>query len=130
MAMARAGAGIVFETLDSLPVRYFPARSQIVMISPLCPEDVAVLRRLRARGYQVLVVSPDPVQWEASAFAGERDAELAIRIARLERDLLLRRAVRVGVRVVNWPVDRPLDQTLYAALGRLPQEQRMLERVL
>jgi len=130
LARARAGAGIVFETLDSLPVRYFPARSQIVMISPLCPEDVAVLRRLRARGYQVLVVSPDPVQWEASAFAGERDAELAIRIARLERDLLLRRAVRVGVRVVNWPVDRPLDQTLYAALGRLPQEQRMLERVL
>ncbi len=44
---------------------------------------------MRAYGYEVLVVSPDPVAFEANVFGPQ--AALAVRIARIERQALLQR---------------------------------------
>ncbi|MGC9398566.1 MAG: DUF58 domain-containing protein [Anaerolineae bacterium] len=118
LAHARPGDSLVFEHFDYLPTRFFPARSQLVIISPLIPADLPVLARLRARGYHLLVVSPDPVTFEARWGAGEdAAAALAARICRMERTLLLRRLRQYDIRVVDWAVESSLEQALYTSLA-------------
>jgi uncharacterized protein (DUF58 family) len=120
LARAKTGDSLVFDSLDYIPARFFPARSQLVLISPLCKDDLPMLVRLRARGYQLLVISPDPVAFETRALGSRPAVDLAARIVRLERRLLLRQLRQAGVQVVDWQVDKPFDQTIYASLGRLP----------
>jgi len=126
LANARTGKSLVFEHLDYLPTRFFPSRSQIVLISPLCEDDLPALVRLRARGYQVLVVSPDPVSFELKTLEPQPAARMAARIAYLERKLLLRRLPQAGIQVVDWQVTKPFDQVVHASLGRMPQWFRAL----
>jgi uncharacterized protein (DUF58 family) len=120
LARAETGESMVFDSLDYLPTRLFPAQSQIVLVSPLCPDDWSHLVRLRARGYQLLVISPDPVTFEARSSGPEPVWGLAARIARLERTLLLRRLRHTGIQVVDWQVDKPFDQVVHGAIGRVP----------
>jgi uncharacterized protein (DUF58 family) len=121
LARAETGASMVFESFDYLPTRFFPAKSQLVLVSPLCDSDPPMLVQLRARGYQLLVISPDPVSFEARMLGAQPDVELAARIALLERALLLRRLRRAGIQVVDWQVDQPLDRVVHASLARTPQ---------
>ena len=124
LTRVKPGDSMVFDQLDLLPTRYFPAKSQIVLVSPLSPDDTNMLVRLRAQGYQILVISPDPVSFEVKALGAQEGVVLAARIARLERTLQLRYLRRAGVQVVDWRVDRPFDQVLHATLARTPQWQR------
>lgn len=118
LARAEPDASPVFETLDHLPARLFPARSQLILVSPLLPQDPELLISLRARGYRLLVISPDPVAFEEKEVGEGRAARLAVRLARLEREILLRQLRQAGIRVVNWQVDKPLPQMAQAALSR------------
>lgn len=120
LARARTGESLIFESLDYIPTRFFPAGSQIVLISPLCRDDMPMLVRLRTHGYPLLVVSPDPVTFETQTLPTRPEVALATRIARLERRLLLRKLYQAGIRVVDWRVHDPLGQAIQAALGRLP----------
>jgi hypothetical protein len=38
----------------------------------------------------------------------------------LERVLLRRKLQQAGIQVVDWQVDQPFDQAVYASLGRMP----------
>ncbi len=120
LARARTGESMVFGDLDALPTRLFPARSQLVLISPLREDDLPMLVRLRARGYELLVISPDHVAFAADAAGSQRAVVLATRIAHLERTLLLRRIRDAGIRIVDWRVTTPLDQAIRVSLGRAP----------
>ena len=86
-------------------------------------DDYSTLVQLRARGYQVLVVIPDPVSFEESILSNrlgkfrKRDVDLAARVVRMERDLLLGRMQRAGVQVVEWNVMQPFDQAMRRASG-------------
>ena len=130
LTRVKPGDSIVFDQLDLLPTRYFPAKSQIVLVSPLSPDDSSMLVRLRAQGYQILVISPDPVSFEVKALGAQQDVALAARIARLERTLQLRYLRRAGVQVVDWRVDRPFDQVIHATLARTPQWHRAVGTVV
>jgi uncharacterized protein (DUF58 family) len=121
LARARTGDSQVFDNLSYLPTRFFPAQSQLVLVSPLWPDDLAMLVRLRARGYQVLVIRPDLVELEAQALGSEPAVEMAARIARVEWLLLVQRLRRAGIRVVDWQVDEPLDRAVHRSLGRRVQ---------
>ncbi|HEX8992633.1 MAG TPA: DUF58 domain-containing protein [Anaerolineales bacterium] len=120
---AAPGASQIFDGLQYLPTRVFPTQSQIILVSPLLEDDYSTLIQLRARGYQVLVVVPDPVSFEQAALAvrgptyPQADVELAVRIIRLERDLLLSRLQRAGLQVVQWNVAQPFDQAMRRAAG-------------
>ena len=83
LARARTGESQVFDNLSYLPTRFFPAQSQVVLVSPLWPDDLAMLIRLRARGYQVLVVRPDLIELESQSLGSEPEVALAARIARV-----------------------------------------------
>ena len=138
LALAETGDSEIFADLDHIPTQLFPARSQVVLVSPLLPgdslllsdrtDDLEVLIRLRARGYRVMIISPDPVAFEVAlihadpAFgdqkAGRPDVELAARITQIERSLMLQRLQRAGIQVINWDVSKPLEQAMHRHLGR------------
>lgn len=107
LAGARTGASQIFEGLQYLPTRVFPSESQIVLVSPLIEEDYTTLIQLRARGYQVMVVVPDPVSFEQAGLQGRSrrfgpaDVDLAARIVRMERTLMLDRLRRAGLQIAE-----------------------------
>jgi uncharacterized protein (DUF58 family) len=123
LGQARVGHNFALESLGYLPTRFFPAGSQIVMVSPLMSGDLPAFTRLRATGYEVLVVSPDPVELEARA--NQLQGDLAWQIARIERVLMLRRLQRMGVRVVDWPVHRSFEPIVRATLNRVSVGRRL-----
>lgn len=125
LARAQTGVNFVLESLERLPTRFFPAKSQLVMVSPLLPDDFQPLIRLRASGYEIMVVSPNPIDFEASGISDEQWMPYAIRLAEIERNLLLRKLNRSGIRVVDWHVDQRLDGIIHANLANRPV-RRML----
>lgn len=94
----------------------FPPESQIILISSLTQNDLNILIELRGRGYQVMVVSPDPIRFEHGLLRPSPQADTAARIIRLERKLLIRRLERAGIRVIEWDMSIPLDHAINPAL--------------
>ncbi len=119
LAGATTGDSLIFDKLEYLPAGFFPAQSQLVLVSPLCPADLPMLVRLRARGYQLLVVRPDPIAFEARTLAPNPEVDLAVRFLRVERAVMLRRLRQAGIQVVEWRVDEPFDRAVHSSLGRL-----------
>jgi len=93
-----------------IPRHLFPSRSQLVLISPLLAEDYDVLAALRMKGYPLLVVSPDPVSFEAAGLPKTKNNLLATRIARLQRLTLMRRIRGAGIHVVDWDIALPFEK--------------------
>lgn len=120
LAHAQIGSNTVFSELEYIPTRLFPTHSQIILVSPLDADDVHVLVQLRARGYQVMVVSPDPVTFELNYLPKSESVDLAARLLRLERDLLIQKLQRAGIQVLDWDVSQPFDQVVKRRLGRPP----------
>lgn len=133
-SLSRAHTGINFalENLNFLSTRFFPPKTQLVMVSPLKPEDLGPLIRLHSMGYEMLIVSPNPVYFEASKYDSQKNPELdlAIRLAWIERTLLLRKLRRAGIQVVDWRVNASLDHTIYQAVHRRSASDRILQIAL
>lgn len=125
LAGAAPGGSQIFEGLQHLPTRLFPPESQLVLVSPLLEDDLSPLVQLRGRGYQVLVICPDPVGFEMSALStsthaySKVDVQLAARIVNLERSISMGRLRRAGVPVIEWDVRLPFDQAMLGAFRRL-----------
>ncbi len=102
--------------LDFLPIRMFPSHSLIIVISSLSSADRSFYQRLRAYGYQALLISPDPIDFAHSMLAQDFDTKLAIRAARLERRLLLDTIAHFQIPVIDWHVSQPLFPLVRNAL--------------
>jgi len=118
LAKTNPGMNYALDSLAYLPTRFFPASSQIVIISPLSPDDISVIIQMRAHGYAVMLISPDPISY-ASAIQNDFTSQ-AYRLAYAERDFMLQQVRRSGVQVVNWRVDQPLEIAVREALSRQP----------
>ncbi|HTP00492.1 MAG TPA: DUF58 domain-containing protein [Anaerolineales bacterium] len=121
LAGASPGASQIFDGLQYLPTRVFPGESQIVLVSPLVEDDFTTLIQLRARGYQILVVVPDPVSFEQAYLLeghsryASGDIDLAARVVRMERRLMLSRLQRAGIQATEWDVSQPFDLAMRRA---------------
>lgn len=102
-----------FNTLRYMSTRMFPSRSLVVLVSPLQVKDLESLACMRSAGYQVVVLVPDAVRFSALERPHTAVTRAAFRAARLERAALLWQIRRLGVRVVDWPVDRAFIQMGY-----------------
>ena len=120
LARAQTGDSLVFDRLENLPTKMFPARSQIILLSPLQDDDVSILVKFRACGYQVMVISPDPIAFQVDSLPKSYSLELSERLARIERKLLLNKLRNAGIIVLDWDVRIPFDQALNVALRRIP----------
>jgi len=125
LSSARLGRNYALENLGNLPTRFFPARSQIVLISPLQTEDLPVLVQLRAHGYAVILVSPDPVDFELYPVKPDPAKDYAYRLATIERTFLIQQANRIGVQVVDWKVHEPLEPAIKQAVRLQPVLRRL-----
>ncbi len=104
-------------TLDRVPLRVFSTRALIVVISPLTGKERELFPRLRARGNEGLLVSPDPVDFMKHD-ARDAVSRLASRLARVERRLDLQRVAELGIRVIDWKVGASLAPLVRRALQR------------
>lgn len=118
LAKASEGDSRIFEQIDHLPTRLFPAKTQLILISPLLGGDLQTLIRLRARRYPVLVISPDRDRVEADVLADRPELPLAARIARVEQQLLTRSLSNAGVPRLVWDPEMPFEQLLEMRLSR------------
>ncbi len=112
LARARLGQSQVFAVLNALPTQLFPAKSQIVFISPLLAEDVPFLQRLRSYEYQVMIISPNPVLYEQAALPASAATQFAARMAQLERTHVLRQAQQAGIETLDWDTTRPFEEAI------------------
>src|SRR6476660_8019802 len=128
LANARTGESQVFSDLEHIPTRLFPPESQIVMVSPLSEDDFAPLIQLRAQGYEVIVISPNPVNFELSYLPANEKIQLAGRVIRMERALLLQKMGRAGMQVLDWDVAEPFDLFIKRRMTRSPIWLRTIGR--
>jgi uncharacterized protein (DUF58 family) len=120
LANARTGDSQVFADLEYIPTRLFPPESQLVFVSPLSEDDLKPLIRLRAQGYDVLVVSPNPIKFELSYLPVNRNVDLAGRVIHMERLLFLQKLQRANIHVLDWDVKEPFDLLVKRRMGRVP----------
>jgi uncharacterized protein (DUF58 family) len=97
--------------IDVLPVRTLPPRALVLALTPLLDErSVRALIDLRARGFDLAVVEISPVPF-AHQGRGPLD-DLAHRLWLLRRESLRSTYLQLGVPVVEWQSDRPLQAAL------------------
>jgi len=100
LAACEPGENVTLNMLKYLPVKLFPSHALIILVTPLQASDSPAIARLLANGYQVLVVSPDPVKFVSRGSC----QSLAIRTASVERAALLWHIQEMGAKVLDWPV--------------------------
>ena len=118
LSQARVGANSSLDSLEYIPIRLFPSHSLLIIMSPLAPNDRVLFPRLRALGYQVLLISPDPVNFYKNSISQDISSQMALRAARLERHLLLRDVAEYQIPVIDWQVDTPLVPLLRSTFKR------------
>jgi uncharacterized protein (DUF58 family) len=116
LAKVQLGLNAADLSLDHLSLRMFSSHALVVILSPLAPSDWSIFPFLRARGNQVLLICPDPIDFALRSFAQDPPSRFAVRITRLERRLQLQKIARLHVRVVDWQVNRPLSPLVRSAL--------------
>jgi hypothetical protein len=105
-------------SFDFLPVRMFPNHALIIVISSLTPTNRYLFQRLRAYGYQALLISPDPIDFVHPTLRQDSTNQLAIRAARIERRLRLDEIAQLHVPIIDWQVSQPLFPLVRNALTR------------
>ncbi len=114
----------IFENLNRIPTRLFPPQSQLIFFSPLQNIDQEPLIHLQTKGYQIIAIIPNPLSFEKMALSNEGDIQLAERILSLKRDLMFRKLIQGGIRVIDWDMNMPFHQVVNQFLN--PQPKRSL----
>ncbi len=115
--LARLKPGDNFNSLDRLPLHMYSSHAPLVVISPLIQQDEPFFPRLKANGYQALVISPNPFQFIAASMPQDRISQLAWRTASLRRRLELLKIARLNFPVIDWPVEQNLYPYVRRALA-------------
>ncbi len=118
LAKTRPSSDGSLDDLHFVPVQMFPSHSLILVLSPLASNDGQLFPRLRAYGYQVLLICPDPFDFAQVKVSGDQPAQLATRLAKLERQVELSKVARLWIPVIDWQVSQPLAPLVRQALSR------------
>jgi uncharacterized protein (DUF58 family) len=124
---AEKGDKAVFEDLENIPTRLLPASSQLVFVGPILESDIKTIVDLRLR-YEVLCIAPNPILFESAFLEATPEVELALRLEHLKRQALLAQLRRVGIRVVDWDVSKPLAAVVSGDLGRSAWRAALIRR--
>jgi uncharacterized protein (DUF58 family) len=115
LASAPQGTNLSLRYLEYFTARLFPSRSILIVLSPLGVNDFETYARLRGSGYEVLLISPDPVNTCRQMLPVTQVNDWAARAARIERRVQLQRLMKLGVKVIDWQIDRPLESVMQKA---------------
>ena len=111
-------------SLQFLPLQMFSSHSLIVILSPLTSGDWRLFRRMRAYGYQVLLISPDPLDYARQMLPTDRVTRLATRLTRLERQMEINQIAQLWIPVIDWQVNQPLSPLVRNALKHMHIQRR------
>jgi uncharacterized protein (DUF58 family) len=117
LSQIKPGANSQADSMEFLPVHMFSSHALLIVISSLTQNDWPLFPRLRSCNFQVLLVSPNPFDFVSQMFGQDRVSRLALRAARLERQLLLRDIGALQIPVIDWHVDQPLYPLIRHALN-------------
>jgi uncharacterized protein (DUF58 family) len=117
LAGCESGDVSLSDLIKFLPIRFFSSRTTIIVISPLTQNDHSLITRLRAEGYKVLLISPNLLP-SLMAHNTKLGSNFHLRSVRIEREIMLWKIRRIGVNVIDWPIDKSLSN-LFQARGRL-----------
>ncbi|MBN1266018.1 MAG: DUF58 domain-containing protein [Anaerolineales bacterium] len=109
LAGAKLSEEFPFTSIDSFPTKLFPARSFLVIFSIYDDRDRLTYAQLRSHGYSVLLISPDPIDFTAGILPDTKVNSLAARAARIERVFHFNCLLKLGINVIDWQVDEPLE---------------------
>jgi uncharacterized protein (DUF58 family) len=121
LARVEVGSSNSTISLNFLPLRTISSRALVIILSPLAPTDFPVFPRLRAHGNQGLLICPDPIDFVGQheyKLAQDSASSLAVRLARVQRHLELRKIAQLNIAVIDWRVSRPLSPLVHAALTK------------
>jgi uncharacterized protein (DUF58 family) len=104
-------------SLDSIPLNIFPSHAFLLVLSPLAPNDWLLFPRLRAYGHQVLLISPDPIEFARPLLTTDLVTRLATRLTKVEREREFNKIAHLWIPVIDWQVSRPLSPLIRAALS-------------
>jgi len=108
----RAAGEFPFEHVIWVLARFFPRNCQIIVISPMADARATeTVVTLAAYGFDVLVISPSPLEVERAMYRDDPHVDVAYRVLRLERDSVLA-DLRQFAPVVEWDGVRPLAAAL------------------
>jgi uncharacterized protein (DUF58 family) len=121
---ALLGADVMFSYVTQevalVPRRILPPQALVIAISPLLDARFEkALVDLAARGFDLVVLSPSPIPLVRSA-RRSATADLACRLWALERRARATALQRLGITIVDWDPDQPLE----AALGAFRASRR------
>jgi len=119
LARAKLEESLPLTHLKHFSTRLFPTRSLILILSTVDPRDIETYARLRSFGYDVLLISPDPVDFTSRMLPVTEVNTLASRAARVERVIQLKRLLKLGVNVIDWQVDQPLEEVVHRTARHL-----------
>ncbi|MBU2510951.1 DUF58 domain-containing protein [bacterium] len=103
--------------LIDLPDNFLTSESLLIMVSPMLGNDPWMLQALKGRQHQVVVVCPDEVDFESRKGRESRASDLALRYARMERQMMTRELNDNSIPVLDWQVDMPFDLSIKEFLG-------------
>jgi uncharacterized protein (DUF58 family) len=118
LAGVEAGTSGSFESLEETPIGHISRKSLMTVISPMDSFDMPFYRRLKAAGFEVLLICPDILDFANPILDRSTAGQLALRAGRLERALNLSRVSQISVSVIDWRVESPLWPLVRGALGR------------
>lgn len=119
LAQATAAMESSLDSLHLIPVKLFSSHSLIVVISSLAPNDWMLFPRLRAYGYQVILISPDPLGFAGDTLPADPTSRLASRLVKLERQLEIEKISQLRIPVIDWQVSQPLSPLVRAAIRHI-----------
>ncbi|MBI9049830.1 MAG: DUF58 domain-containing protein [Anaerolineaceae bacterium] len=120
LALVEQRPYISLNHLQFLPFRIFPAHAQIIMVSAYNANDLPAYKQLRAYGYPLMLLSPDPCSIITTSNLDFTD-HLINQAANLDRQISLKSLTQLGVSVVNWPIQHPLNSVLQSSLRQFQQ---------
>jgi uncharacterized protein (DUF58 family) len=108
-----------WKDLDYLPIGLLPPSCTVVAFSPLLDERaVTALVNIHARGFPLVIV--DTLRQSGIGPGPSPEEQLAWRVWKMERAAVDLDLERLGIPVVRWPEEGPLE----AALARVPELRR------
>lgn len=66
----------------------------------------------------MVIVSPDPIEYEQRQLGEDRRVQFAAQIARLEREFLLKQLRQAGISIVDWNLQQPFHHVAHQVLSR------------
>ncbi len=117
LSQATTAADENVRSLDTIPLNIFPSHAFLLVLSPLAPNDWQLFPRLRAYGHQVLLISPDPIDFARPLLPNDIVTTLATRLTKVERDREFSKIAHLWIPVIDWQVSRPLSPLIRAALS-------------